>query len=518
MIECSKGRLILVEKAASYDVCIIGGGINGAGIAAYASQNKFKVFLCEQNDFAGATSSNSTKLIHGGLRYLEQYNFSLVRAALKERAVLQDMAPHLIWPIEFIFVNNDKIRNRWFARLGLFIYDRLAIGFKNKSYNKTQKVVLDNNSYYQTGYLYTDLWVDDARLVIANLQHAEEYGASIKKQTQLVSANYLSAHQIWNIELLDLKQNKSFKIQSRYLVNASGPWVNHVLANISINHNLFQIKHDIRLVKGSHIIVDKLYESQQSYVLQNQDGRIVFVIPYEDNFTLIGTTEIDYAEQDLSTKPAITEIEKQYLIDSYNNYFKTKISQDQIRFSYSGVRPLLYDPKTSVSDNTRDYKIDVDDHQALINIYGGKITTYRLLAQKVLSLISDDKKIKAKDFKLPGSNILDPAIQGTGYYKTNHSYFSNNLKLKYPWLSDNLAARYTKTYGSLISRVLTNARSILDMGHNFGYELYQKEIDYLIDYEYATSLEDIVWRRTKLGLYLSKQQLLELENYLAKKN
>ncbi len=513
-----------IQKENIYDVCIIGGGINGAGIASELSHKKFNIFLCDKKDFGGATSSNTTKLIHGGLRYLEQYNFKLVRASLKERSLLQNIAAHIVWPIEFIFVNNSKVRNTFLTRFGLMIYDLLAFSFKGRQYNKTKKIYLDNNSRYKTGYIYTDLWVDDSRLVIENIVDADLMGATVSKNTEFVCANYLPQEKLWNIELYNNKSDTRFSISAKYIINTSGPWVNDILRKITINNTFLNPAFDIRLVKGSHLIVKKLYSDNKSYVLQHQDGRIVFVIPYENDFTLIGTTEVEYNYSQLSQHPVISDEEVDYLINCYNSYFEHKLYKEDVKFTYSGVRPLVYQPNTNITDNTRDYKIDVYENLpetvrgSLINIYGGKMTTYRLLAREIEALLStrENKAVNTAFVrKLPGGNILSDGLETKpGYYQANHQQFIKRLKKDFPWLPESLCVRYTRTYGSRAYQLLDGTLALNDLGQYFGEELYQQEIDYLIKFEFADCADDIIWRRTKLGLYLSPTQITNIQLYI----
>lgn len=516
-----------------YDLCIIGGGINGAGIAAQASHYGLRTFVCERYDFGGQTSSSSTKLIHGGLRYLENYDFKLVYSALKERKILQKMAPHIIWPVEFTLVNNPEIRNKHLVRLGLLFYDFLA-GFK-AYYNKTKKISLlsDSNLHSKkkvnTGFIYTDLVVDDARLVLLNILYANQHGATTLKNTECVSARFDNDLKLWEICLRDKNNNKMFSIKARCIVNSSGQMVNHVLAHI-LN---YKQNYKTRLVKGSHIVIPKIFHDNRNYVVQNSDGRIIFIINYEDNFTLIGTTEVACSNQNTKNVPVIDITEMDYLLDIYNDYFEQQISIADIKWSYSGVRPLQDDPTKDISSNTRDYIIETYSVTTpLINIYGGKITTYRVLAKKVLDevlmLLGKNRTQSAdncSEFILPGANIIPNSGEtytlntaDIGYNRDNHVYFIDNLIKDFPWLSLNLAQRFTRTYGSLSYKILTECQSLTEMGDNFGsdlHEFYQKEIDYLIKYEFADTIDDIIWRRTKMGLVLSEQQIHILQSYIA---
>lgn len=496
-----------------YDICIIGGGINGAGVANYAAKAGLKVYLCEKNDFASETSSNSTKLIHGGLRYLEHFEFSLVRSALQERTELEQLAPYLIYPMEFIFINNPKIRNKWLVRLGLFLYDLLA-GFKNK-YPKTKTLDLLKHPYGNeldldtivtnqhksslTGYVYTDLWADDARLTLLNVLAAQENGAVLHKNTSCLKADFNAHSNLWDV-ILERNFNKNrFKIKSKYIVNAAGPFVNEVLTGvINLKPNT-----QIRLVKGSHIVVPRLYPGKQCYVLQHHDNRIIFTIPYLNQYTLIGTTEEEY--NNLNIKPNISDSEKEYLINLVNSYFKKKLSSNSIFWSYSGIRPLLDNPGKSNSQNTRDYLIDKSNKIPLINIYGGKITTYRKLAKQVISELG-----KYFNFNV-SQEIYHQPLPG-------RSIDVEKLIQEYPNINTELLNRYAVNYGNKAYQILNGCNNINDLGHNYGADFYQRELDYLIEYELADSVDDVLWRRTKLGLVLSQIEKEDIRQYIINKN
>lgn len=516
-------------KEEIYDICIIGGGINGAGIANYASSLGLKVLLCEKGDFGGSTSSSSTKLIHGGLRYLEFFEFGLVRKALLERADLEKIAPHIIWPLEFVLISNPKLRNKWLVRAGLFLYDLLA-GFKNK-YNWAKTLNLLNHDYGKeldcvniinkfskkniVGFSYTDLWVDDARLTILNIMQASKNGACMLKNTALHLARYNQDKNYWQIQLYNIKKQKVFKVNSKLIINSAGPWVNNIIKNCLY----LQPQYKLRLVKGSHIVVNKLYEGNHCYVLQNDDRRIVFAIPYEEKYTLIGTTEEEVNYIELDKKPTISNEEKNYLCGIANTYFNSKISNEHIIHTYSGVRPLIFDESSNKSSNTRDYYINTIYSKSneklgpLINIYGGKITTYRVLAQDVIKQITRNSKqyfnkiVSNKDvFNIP----LPGNVKGLSINKSYLGYIKN----KYPWLDKKLQQRYSKTYGSLVDYILKDCESMQDIGHHFGCELYQKEIEYLIKYEYVDCVDDLIWRRTKLGLNLSNIQINLISDFI----
>ncbi len=507
-----------------YDLCIIGGGINGAGIANYASALGLKVYLCEQHDFAEGTSSRSTKLIHGGIRYLENYEFNLVRKSLKERSILQSLASHIIWPMEFVLINNPKVRSNITVRLGLLLYDLLA-GFKNKY--KTTKTVnlsqdtigtsldLDLISKYHgnnkklKGFIYTDLWVDDARLTLLNILAAKENGAIVTKNCECMAVTNCSEAGYWTITCKlnnGIQAATTYDINAKLIINATGPWVNNVLENV-IN---LKPNYNIRLIKGSHIIVEKLYPGEQCYVLQHEDKRIIFTIPYEDKYTLIGTTEEEVIHSEFIKNPQISEIsieEKKYLIKISNSFFKKKLKTSDIVMSYSGVRPLFAEYDSDKSRNTRDYLIDTYNSN-LINIYGGKITTYRVLAKDILNILIKNKLFNISEKRQSELNsIFQKKLPGGEI-----SY--NNFIATYPWLELELAKRYYHTYGGLSSKFLDECNSMHDLGQLLGENIYTKEIDYLIKHEFATSLDDMIWRRTKLGLSINSQTKNNIKNCL----
>lgn len=479
-----------------YDVFVIGGGINGCGIAADASLRGLKVILCEQEDLASFTSSYSSKLIHGGLRYLEYYEFNLVRKALHERERLLKLAPHLIHPLPTLLPHNKHLRPSWMIRLGLVLYDLLA---GKHSMPSSQFLQLTHNntslkSEFTKGYLYYDGQVDDSRLVIANALQAQKYGAAIHTRSKVLSAERKDDH--W--EILVAHQNQQITYQSKVLVNAAGPWVNPTITDVC--HDV--AKHHIRLVKGSHIVVTKpdAYHEQHAYILQLEDHRIIFVIPYFDNFLLIGTTDVDYQGNPACAK--ISEDEINYLLAHVNEYFTWQIKKENIIHAFAGVRPLVADEHASASSVTRDYKIEVHDiHKKtpIIHIFGGKITTYRKLSEEAVDHLqhyfSKLPKSKTAKVPLPGGEIKDFAS------------FVNEIYISYPNLPKAMLLRQAKAYGSRIYSLLDGVKSVDDLGQDYGQHLYQKEIDFLKATEWAESMDDILWRRTKLGLLLNPLKL-----------
>lgn len=401
---------------AEYDLCVIGGGINGAGIARDAAGRGLSVLLVEAQDLAGATSSASTKLIHGGLRYLEHFEFRLVHDALKERETLLSMAPHIIRPMRFIMPHNPDLRPVWMIRLGLFLYDHLA-GRKKLARSKGLNLHKDPvgaplRSNYMQGFSYADCWVEDARLVVLNAKDAEERGATILTRTACTNLETTGDGQ-WAVHLQDIRTRRPYCIKARQVVNAAGPWVRGFLDNSGLAQ---EDTPDVRLVKGSHIVVRRFFEGDHAYILQQPDKRIVFAIPYEKHYTLIGTTDVDY-EGDPSN-PVISDEETAYLCDAVNRYFKTPVVPGDVIWSYSGVRPLIKDGHEDASSVTRDYKLVREDRfgPPLLSVFGGKITTYRVLAEEAVDMITDNPAW-TKGAPLPGGDIengdIDPTSKGS---------------------------------------------------------------------------------------------------------
>lgn len=489
-----------------YDLAIIGGGINGAGIAADAAGSGHKVFLCEQNDFASGTSSTSSKLIHGGLRYLEHYEFRLVKEALAEREVLLKKAPHLVSPLKFTLPHRPHLRPAWMIRSGLFLYDHLS---KRNSLPRAKKVKFSKEhplrDSIETGFEYYDCWVDDARLVIANIQDAERRGATIAAHTACESIHFDEAEEHWCVELKNTLNHEHSRIYARNIVNASGPWLNSFL-----EHSAKEVptKRQIRLIKGSHIVVPRTLTTDGAYILQNEDKRIVFVLPYQDDYSIIGTTDKEYFgdPKDVS----IEDWEIDYLLNIYNQHFSAPLSRQEIVSSYSGVRPLCDDESDDPSAITRDYTLELHEHRprsAVLSIYGGKITTYRKLAQAALKALtpflgeSDSWSAQAP---LPGAEHFGQSYEEV--YQT--------IAEQAPWLELRNIERYAKSYGTLCLSFLKNANSKEELGRDFGFGLSQAEVNYLIEKEWARSAEDILWRRGKLGLRFNETQTADLAEYV----
>jgi glycerol-3-phosphate dehydrogenase len=498
---------LLMKTEANVDLLVIGGGVNGAGIARDAAGRGLKVMLCEQGDLASATSAASSKLIHGGLRYLEYYKFSFVREALREREVLLGIAPHLVWPARFILPHDKGLRLAFVIEAGLFLYDWLA---PRKSLDRSRRINLRRakegaplKEQFATGFAYSDCRVDDARLVVLNAVDAREHGAAIRTRTRCVAARRQA--DFWQATLLDLRHATSMTVTARSLVNAAGPWVAEVLGSVSGRDT----GNKLRLVRGSHIIVPRLYEGEQSYVLQNEDRRIIFVMPYETKFSLIGTTEMSFAGDPLTAHINAEEIS--YLCAAVSHYFRKPLCPGDVVESFSGVRPLYDDGAKNASAATRDYVLDLDappGQAPLLSVFGGKITTYRRLGGDAIEKLARHLKPRGKPWTatapLPGGDM-----QGG-----NFDRFLRALKTKYPWLDAATATRLARAYGTRAEVILGKARSAGDLGTGFGAGLFQAEIDYLIDQEFALTAEDILWRRSKLRLHLSGDQIASVTTYV----
>jgi glycerol-3-phosphate dehydrogenase len=487
-----------------HDLFVIGGGINGASIARDAQGRGISTFLAEQNDLASGTSSASTKLIHGGLRYLEHYDFKLVRHALMEREVLLNSAPHIIWPLRFVLPHHAGLRPRALIRLGLFLYDHLggrkilpatrSIDFRNDVTGEPLK------PEFTRGYEYSDCWVEDARLVILYARDAANRGAIIRPRTKVTSARRNDG--IWTLEMES--GGKRENVRARVVVNAAGPWVSQVLSGVMGRND----PDKIRMVKGSHLVVDRLYDHDRCYIFQNADGRICFAIPYEHNYTLIGTTDEDHKGD--PGKPEMSDAEADYMLKAVSEYFKKPVTRDNIRWSYSGIRPLYDDGASKAQEATRDYvlKLDHPEGQApAMSVFGGKITTSRVLGETVVQQLKQffpqakgDWTAKAK---LPGGNIEYANVART----------IAELQRKYSFLKPQHLLRLFRAYGSDTEELLAGARFLSDMGQMFG-QLSEREINWLKTKEWAQTADDILWRRSKLGLHMSKDEQAALRDYL----
>ena len=501
-----------------YDLLIVGGGINGAGIARDAAGRGLKVKLVEMNDLASGTSSWSTKLIHGGLRYLEYYEFRLVREALIEREVLWSLAPHIIQPLRFVLPHHKGLRPRWLLRLGLFLYDHIG-GRKNLP--TTRSLDLSHHALgaplkpdYAKGFEYSDARVDDARLVILNAMAAREAGADIETRCKLVylaqqnGAGNNALVQTWCATLQSTRDGQQKTLQAKAVINAAGPWVDTVLRTSGAQRDA---RH-IRLVQGSHIITRQLYDHDRAYIFQNSDGRIAFTIPYQGRYTLIGTTDTDFDGDPQNA--AITETEIDYLIKAVGDYFKTPISRDDIVSTYSGVRSLYDDGANAAQEATRDYVLEIAKFEApLLNVFGGKLTTYRRLAESAM----DRLKPYFQDLK-PKWTAKEP-LPGGDFEALKTAEVTQDFIARFGHLPSDLVTRLFFTYGTKTADILGNAKSVIELGQHFGHGLYSAEVDYLQRFEWAQTAEDVLWRRTKLGLAFDKNEATELDKYLkAKRN
>ena len=498
--------------SSEFDLAIIGGGVNGCGIARDAAGRGLSVFLCEMNDLASGTSSWSTKLVHGGLRYLEYYEFRLVREALIEREVLWKIAPHIIHPLRFVLPHHAGLRPAWLLRLGLFFYDHLG-GRKLLPPTRTLDLRTDvagkplAPGRFTKGFEYSDCAVDDARLVVLNARDAAERGAEIRTRARAVEARQRDGR--WQVVVEDTLTGVRSTIFARVLINAAGPWVHEFLAGtIGVN-----ARANVRLVQGSHVVVPKLYDHDRAYILQNADGRIVFAIPYRDDYTLIGTTDRDYEGDPAAAKASQQEIE--YLCASVSEYFAKPVKPADAVWTYSGVRPLYDDGASEAKAATRDYVFELDARQdaaPVLSVFGGKITTYRRLSEEALERVASWlPKIDEK-----GSWTGRVALPGGEFDVNGLAALIASLQSRYSFLSKALATRLAHAYGTRATKLLGDASTSADLGENFGATLTEAEVRYLMTEEWAQTAEDIVWRRSKLGLRLSADQVAALDRWIAR--
>lgn len=501
-----------MARETDVDLLVIGGGVNGAAIARDAAGRGLTVTLCEQGDLAGATSSASSKLIHGGLRYLEYFDFRLVREALAERDLLLGLAPHVIWPLRFILPCDKGLRPPWMISLGLFLYDWL--GARKRLPGSKRLDLRDGlegaplQRRLTTGFSYFDCAVDDARLVVLNALDARERGADVRTRTRCIGARRGEGG--FEVQLEDMRKGTRRELTARALVNAAGPWAAKVQGLIGGR----DAGERLRLVKGSHIIAPRLYAGDHAYILQNDDRRVVFVMPYQEQFSLVGTTEAPF-EGDLS-KVAIGADEIAYLCAAASRYFQTPLAPDDVVGSFSGVRPLFDDKAASVSAVTRDYVLDLEAPAGaapILTVFGGKITTSRRLAERAVEILSPylsppRPKPWTGAAPLPGGDM-----EGADF-----DLFLRNLRAARPWLPPALANRLARAYGSRAGTILGEARALADLGADFGAGLLQAEIDYLMDEEWASTAEDILWRRSKLGLRLSPIESARVADYVAERS
>ncbi|WP_373491240.1 glycerol-3-phosphate dehydrogenase [Parasphingorhabdus sp.] len=478
---------------AMYDLAIIGGGINGVGIARDAAGRGLKVLLVERDDLASHTSSASTKLVHGGLRYLEHYEFNLVRKALKEREVLLRAAPHIIWPMRFVLPVDEGMRPAWLLRLGLFLYDHLG-GRDILPATRSLNLLTDHRGdplqkRLKKGFAYSDCWVEDSRLVSLTARDAAIRGAEIRTRAECTGLDRAADH--WQLRIQ--QHGEQSTEQARVLVNAAGPWVDPVTALYDRSNHAAKL----RLVKGSHIVVKRKYDGDHSYIFQNKDGRIIFAIPYEGDHTLIGTTDEPwrYAEGDAR----ISDSEINYLCDAVSEYFEQPVTRDDIVWTFAGIRPLFDDHSRSAATVTRDFVFDYDNAGGapVLSIFGGKITTYRVLALQAIRTLSKALAIDGNDWTrkahLPGGDFPPDG------FDTLVSQYAS----QWNFLDRSVLRRLVRAYGTDTAHILGQARNIADLGQTFGAGLYEVEIRWLIEHEFARTAEDILWRRSKLGLHMT---------------
>jgi len=495
------------------DLLVVGGGINGVGVACDAAGRGLSVVLCEQGDLGGATSSASSKLVHGGLRYLEHYAFALVRESLIERSALLRKAPHIVHPKRFVLPLGPGMRPAWMVALGLFLYDHF--GTRDPQLAPHRRLNLRTadegrvlSGAAAVGFEYADCTMDDARLVVLNALSAAENGARILTRSALVGARRVAG--LWQATLRNGVTGVEQTVMARAIVNAAGPWVTDVIGTVEGAHSTKQM----RLVKGSHIVVKRLYDGEQAYILQNDDGRVVFVIPYQDDFTLIGTTEVD-----MDSPPpldgagfSISAAETAYLCRAVNRDFAAAIDPSDVVWGYAGVRPLFQDKTASATQTTREYVLDVqdaDDAAPVLSVYGGKLTTYRRLAEKVLDRLNPYLP------KMGATWTLSAPLPGGDFPDGDVDALVAQLSRDRPGLEEMFLRGLVRRYGSRVALVLGEAQDLDALGQNFGHGLWSCEVDYLMDREWARSGEDILWRRTKLGLYFDDAQAAALQHYVA---
>ena len=480
------------------DIFVIGGGINGAGIARDAAGRGLSVVLCEKDDLAKGTSSRSGKLVHGGLRYLEYYEFRLVREALIEREVLMRNAPHIIWPMRFVLPHSPQDRPAWLVRLGLFLYDNLGgrkqlPGTRTLDLRRAPEGAAIKDKYHK-GFEYSDCWVDDARLVILNAVDAAERGAQVLTRSPCVSAR--RDGQVWRVTTRNTATGETQEFAAKLLVNAAGPWVSDVVNRVAGSNST----RNVRLVKGSHIIVPKFWKGENAYLVQNHDKRVIFINPYERDKALIGTTDIAYDGRAEDVRAEDSEV--QYLIDAVNRYFKEQLTRDDVLTTFSGVRPLFDDGQGNPSAVTRDYVFDIEEKGGapMLNIFGGKITTFRELAERGLH------KIRKFFPEMGGDWTENAPLPGGDMDHADYEAFRNRMKQDYPWMPRELRRHYGRLYGTRVDRVVAGATSLDGLGRHFGANLYEAEVSYLVKHEWAQTAEDILWRRTKHRLHLTDSE------------
>ena len=488
------------------DLLIVGGGINGAGVARDAAGRGLSVVLCEQGDLGAATSSASTKLFHGGLRYLEHYAFSLVRKALAEREVLLAMTPHIARPMRFVLPQVPGMRPAWLLRLGLFLYDHIG---GRRRLPGTRMLDLRHDPAgaplkpgFRRAFEYSDGWVDDARLVVLNARDAADRGARILTRTRLEGAR--REGRAWRAALRDLRNGRRLEIRARVLVNAAGPWVDRVDGTLGVAR-----PDPIRLVRGSHVVLPGLFDHDRAYLFQNGDGRVIFAIPYEEDFTCIGTTDVDHAGD--PSEARCSDAEAAYLCAAASEYFARPVRPEDVVWSYSGVRPLDDDSQVAAAKASRDYHIRAETPAGgapLFSIYGGKITTYRKLAEELVTGLAPHLPLDA------GAWTATAPLPGGDFEIGARPEMERRLQRDYPFLPAATARRLIRCYGTLAWKLLGTATGAEDLGEDFGAGLSAAEVAWLCDTEWAETAEDILWRRTKCGLHMDAGQRARLETWL----
>jgi glycerol-3-phosphate dehydrogenase len=491
-----------------YDLLVIGGGINGVGIARDAAGRGLSVLLVERADLASATSSASSKLIHGGLRYLEQFEFRLVHESLAEREVLLAAAPYIVRPLRFVLPVHSGLRPPWLLRLGLFLYDHIG-GRKRLPPTRTVRRERDPvfsalTDGYRLGFEYSDCWTDDARLVVVNALDAQQRGARIEPGWAVTAAQ--RENTLWRVDMTS-HGGEIRTVRSRALVNAAGPWVEDILRAAGAHRH-----RSLRLVKGSHIIVRRLYDGAQAYTLQNADGRVVFAIPYEDDFTLIGTTDTAFSGDPSKVHADANEIA--YLCGLISGYLKTPVTPRDVVWTYSGVRPLYDDGEASASTVTRDYVFDMDTppgQAPLLSVFGGKLTTYRKLAEHALSKLLPVMQLNTTPWTrtatLPGGDIPRAELE---------SFIASQARSR-PFVPPGLMRRLCRSYGTRIERILANARTLSDLGAQVAPAVYEAELSLMLEEEWARTADDALWRRSKLGLHLDAEGRAKVQAWFSQR-
>ena len=499
-----------LNQSPIHDLFVIGGGINGCGVARDAAGRGYSVYLAEMNDLASGTSSGSTKLIHGGLRYLEHYEFRLVREALMEREVIWKNAPHIVWPMRFVLPHHKGLRPAWLLRLGLFLYDHIG-GRRLLPKTRTLDMRTDPagrplKKIFSRAFEYSDCWVNDARIVVLNARDAADRGATIATRTQVTSARRDGDH--WVVRLRETGGDRSWDVRARMIVNAAGPWIDEVLGGVLGRNGT----HNVRLVQGSHIVIERKFDDPRAYFFQNADGRIIFAIPYEEDFTLIGTTDRDYDGDPRDVR--ITDSEIDYLCSAASEYFAEPVRRDDVVWTYSAVRPLYDDGASKAQEATRDYVLKTEGGNGvapLLNVFGGKITTYRRLSEHVLEKIEGFLGNKGRAW------TAEAALPGGDFAAEGFDSEVTQLKADYGFLDPAHARRLIRLYGTRARVVLHGVASVADLGRHFGADLYEREVCYLMTHEWARTAQDVVWRRTKRGLKLSAEEIAALDAFMAEK-